>query len=123
MKETSENAMTAFPPAQEPDFEVDADRDQDLPAPSAKVAELLDVIDAAHISLEELVELTLCNIAELAGIYQDAAEDIENPDEVAYTTAALTRLQISANVLAELLPGDDDGDDELEEGEELEEAA
>lgn len=121
MEETSKDTMTAFPPAQEPDFEVDADQDLGLPAPSAKVAELLDVIDAAEISLEELLELTLANVAELADIYRDAAESTESLDEVAYTTAALTRLQVSANVLAELLPGDDD--DELEEGEELVEAA
>lgn len=122
MEGTSQHTMTAFPPlAERPDFDADPDAVADFPPePSEKVAELLDVIDAAEISPEELLELTLCNIQELASIYDDAGSHQEDVDVVAFTTAAVTRLQIASNVLAELLP--DDSEDE-EEGEGLEEEA
>jgi hypothetical protein len=120
MKGTSQHTMTAFPPlAERPDFDADPDAVAAFPPePSEKVAELLDVIDAAEISLEELLELTLCNIQELASIYGDAGDNSQDLDTVAFTTAAVTRLQVASNVLAELLP--DDSEDE-EEGEGLEE--
>ena len=119
MEGTSQHTMTAFPPLAEPDCDANPDAVADFPPePSEKVAELLDVIDAAEIDLEELLELTLCNLQELASIYDDAGNSSQDLVTVAFTTAAVTRLQVASNVLAELLP--DDSEDE-EEGEGLEE--
>ncbi|MBU6250942.1 MAG: hypothetical protein KGO47_07250 [Cyanobacteria bacterium REEB417] len=108
----SDNAH-AFPGQadQEP---FDASEDLEDEGISPAVAQVMDAAAQADLSTDEMLELALCAIGEVAADLTAGIDDETGPDPM--TVAALERLQVAAEVLAGIAFGgdDEDGGDEAE---------
>jgi hypothetical protein len=114
-------ATEAFAPlADRPPFEEEqADELDDMETdegPTVPVAEVLALAADLGFAPADFIELALCSIAEVAA---ELTEDLET-DEIAAdptTVAILERLQIGAQILAEVDLGEDPDEDQGGEGE------
>ena len=99
------------PLADRPPFDADPEEDLEDDGPSPRVADALEGLLSADLSIGERQELAIFLIGDIAGELAEEADD----DNAAGLVELITRLQVAAETIASV---DLSGDEEGEEGEE-----